>query len=58
MSPNHASVAHVHPLYVVVTRKSKLDVSPDATQTGATLALDDAIKHSRNILISAQKVLF
>ena len=44
--PNHAGVAHVHPLYVAVARKSKMEVSPDAAQTGVTLALDDATQHS------------
>ena len=48
-SHNRAGVAHVHPLYVVVARKSKLEVSPDAAQTGATPALDDVTQHSRNI---------
>ena len=48
-SPNRAGVVHVHPLYAVVARKSKLEVSPDAAQTGARLALDDATQQSRNI---------
>ena len=48
-SPNSAGVAHVHPLYVVVARKSKLEVSPDAAQTGARLAMNDATQQSRNI---------
>ena len=49
-SPNRAGVFHVHPLYTVVTRKSKLEVSSDASQTGVGLALDDATQQSRNIL--------
>ena len=28
MSPNLSSVVHVHPLYVVVAHKSKMEVSP------------------------------
>ena len=48
-SPNLSSVVHVHPLYVVVAHKSKMEVSPDAAQTGARLALDDATQHSRNV---------
>ena len=39
--PNRVGVAHVHPLYVAVARKSKREVSPDAAQTGARRALDD-----------------
>ena len=45
-SSNLSGVVHVHPLYVVVAHKSKIDVSPDATQTGASLALDDATQQS------------
>ena len=41
-SPNLSGVVHMPPLYVVVAHKSKMEVSPDATQTGARLALDDA----------------
>ena len=48
-SPNHAGVAHVHRLYVADARKSKLEVSPDAAQTNARRALDDATQQSRNI---------
>ena len=48
-SPNLASVAHVHPLYVVVAHKSKMEVSPDAAQIGIRLALDDVTQQSRNI---------
>ena len=47
--PNRAGVVHMHPLYAVVARKSKLEVSPNAAQTGARLALDDATQQSRNI---------
>ena len=42
MSPNRAGVAYVHRLYVAEPRKSKLEVSPDATQTNAIRAPDDA----------------
>ena len=49
MSPNRAGVAHVHPLYVVDVRKSKLEVCPDVAETGARRALDDATQQSRNI---------
>ena len=48
-SPNRAGVVHAHPLYAAVARKSKLEVSPDAAQTGARLALDDVTQQSRNI---------
>ena len=41
-SPNLFGVIHVHPLYVAIAHKSKMEVSPDAAQTGARLALDDA----------------
>ena len=40
MSPNLSSVVHVHPLYVVVAQKSKMEVSPTVAQTGARLALE------------------
>ena len=49
MSLNRAGVVYVHPLYAAVARKSKLEVSPNASQTGARLALDDATQQSRNI---------
>ena len=42
MSPNLSGVVHMHPLYVAVAHKSKMGVSPDVTQIGARLALDDA----------------
>ena len=45
-SPNLVGVAHVHPLHVVVAHKSKMEVSPDATQTGARPTLDDAAQQS------------
>ena len=48
-SPNLFGVVHVHPLYVAVGCKSKLEVSPSVAQTGAKLALDDATQQSRNI---------
>ena len=47
--PNRAGVVHVHPLYAAVARKSKLEVSPDASQTGTRLALDDVTQQSQNI---------
>ena len=49
MSPNLSVVVLVHPLYVDVSHKSKKEVSPDATQTSARLALDDATQQSQNI---------
>ena len=49
MSPNRAGVAHVHRPYVADARKSKLEVSPDAAQTNAIRAPDDATQQSRNI---------
>ena len=48
-SPNLSGVVHVHPLYVVVAHKSKMEVSPDAAQIGTRLALDDATQQSQNI---------
>ena len=48
-SHNLAGVVPMHPLYVTVAHKSKMDVSPDVAQTGARLALDDATQQSRNI---------
>ena len=48
-SLNLSSVVHVHPLYVVVAHKSKMEVSLAAGQTGARLAPDDATQQSRNI---------
>ena len=44
--PNLSSVVHVHPLYVVVSHKSKMEISPGAAKTGARLALDDATQQS------------
>ena len=41
-SPNLSKVVHVHPLYVVVSYKSKMEVSPGVAQTGVRPALDDA----------------
>ena len=49
MSPNLSSVVHMHPLYVVVAYKSKMEVSPSVAQTGARLALDNTTQQSRNI---------
>ena len=48
-SPNLSSVVHVHPLYVAVAHKSKMEVSSGVAQTSARLALDDATQQSRNI---------
>ena len=47
--PNLSSVIHVHPLYVAIAHKSKMEVSPGVAQTGARLTLDDATQQSRNI---------
>ena len=47
--PNLFSVVHVHPLYVVVAHKSKVEVSPGVAQTGVRLALDNATQQSRNV---------
>ena len=47
--PNLFGVVHVHPLYVVVAHKSKMEVSSDVAQTGARLAIDDTTRQSRNI---------
>ena len=41
MSPNLSGVVHVHPLYVAIAHKSKMEVSPAIAQTSARLALDD-----------------
>ena len=49
MSPNRAGVAHAHRLYVAKPRKRKMEVSPDAAQTDAIHAPDDATQQSRNI---------
>ena len=48
-SLNLSGVVHVHPLYVVVAHKSKMEISPGGVEIGARLALDDAIQQSRNI---------
>ena len=48
-SPNLSEVVHVHPLYVVVAHKSKMEVSPTVAQTGARLAFDDATQQPQNI---------
>ena len=42
MSLNLCSVIHMHPLYIVVAHKSKMEVSHGVAQTGARLALDNA----------------
>ena len=48
-SPNLSGVVHVHPLYVAIAHKSKMEVSPGIAQTSARLALDNATQQSRNI---------
>ena len=49
MYPNRDGVARVHRLYVADARKSKLEVSPNAAQTDAIRAPDDATQQYRNI---------
>ena len=44
--PNLFDVVHVHPLYVALAHKSKMEVSLGVAQTGARLPLDDAIQQS------------
>ena len=51
MSPNRTGVARVHRLYVADAHKSKLEVSPDAAQTDAIRAPDDATQQHRNIRV-------
>ena len=51
MSPNRAGVAHVHRPYVADARKHKLEVSPDAAQTDAIRAPDDATQQSLELAI-------
>ena len=41
-SPNLSEVVHLHPLYVVVAHKSKMEVYLGVAQNDARLALDDA----------------
>ena len=48
-SLNLSGVVHVHPLYVAVAHKSKMEVSLGVAQIDARLAFDDATQHSRNI---------
>ena len=40
-SLNLFGVVHVHPLYVAVAHKRKMEVSPGVDQTSTRLALDD-----------------
>ena len=47
MSPNLSGVIHMHPVYVAIAHKSKMEVSPGVAQTSARLALDDATQQSR-----------
>ena len=44
--PNLSGAVHVHPLYVVVAHKSKMEVSSGVAQTGIRLALDDVTQQS------------
>ena len=46
-SPNLSSVIHVHPVYVVIAHKSKMELFPGVAQTSARLAVDDATQQSR-----------
>ena len=48
-SPNLSGVVHMHPIYVVVAHKSKMEVSPGVAQTVARLVVDDATQQSQNI---------
>ena len=48
-SPNLSGVVHMHPLYVAVGHKSKMEVSPGVDQTGARLSLENATQQSRKI---------
>ena len=45
-SSNLSGVLHVHPLYVAIAHKSKIEVSPGVAQTGIRLSLDDATQQS------------
>ena len=47
--PNLSGVVHMHPLYVDIGHKSKMEVSFGVAQTGTRLAMDDATQQSRNI---------
>ena len=49
MSPNLPELVNVHPLYVVVSHKSAMDVYPSVAQTSTRLALDDSTQQSQNI---------
>ena len=49
MSPNRASVARVHRLYIGAGRMSNLVVSPDVARTDPIRAPDDATQQYRNI---------
>ena len=46
---NLSELVNVHPLYVAVSHKNTMEVSPSVAQTGARLALDDTTQHSQNI---------
>ena len=45
-SPNLSGVVYVHPLYVALSHKSKMEVSPSVSQTYARLTLDDATQQT------------
>ena len=49
MSPNLSELVHMHSLYVAVSYKSRMEVSPVVAQTSSRLALDDATQQSQNI---------
>ena len=41
-SPNFSEVVHVHPLYVPIAHKSKMEVSLSVAQTSSRLTMDVA----------------
>ena len=48
-SPNLSDVTHVYPLYVAISHKSKMEVSPGVAQTDARLTLNNVTQQYRNI---------
>ena len=50
----------MHPLYVVVAHKSKIEVSPGVAQTGVRLTLDDAthVTSPTQHTVSSEGVIF
>ena len=48
-SSNLSEVVHVHPLYVALDHKGKMEVSSSVAPTIARLALDDGTQQSQNI---------